>query len=128
MKDCRAEVAKLADAADSKSAARKGIGVRLPSSALRKITASGSIMERGDENVTVRFLARLHTALRDLRTIGAALVRNPSRSCVLRDRMGTATGPRTAVLAGAALAWAFAGSATPAAAGVYARVVVTPPF
>ena len=31
----RAEVAELADAEDSKSSARKGVGVRLPSSAVR---------------------------------------------------------------------------------------------
>jgi hypothetical protein len=33
----RAEVAELADAADSKSAARKGVGVRFPSSAFVEI-------------------------------------------------------------------------------------------
>src|SRR2546430_13591866 len=35
--DARAEVAELADAEDSKSSARKGVGVRLPSSAVSEI-------------------------------------------------------------------------------------------
>src|SRR5262245_26354366 len=42
--------------------------------------------------------------------------------------MVTTTAPRAAVFAGAALAWACAGLATPAAADMFARVVVTPAF
>lgn len=40
-----AEVAELADAADSKSAARKGVGVRFPSSAL--VVARRSSVDEG---------------------------------------------------------------------------------
>ena len=58
-----AEVAELADAEDSKSSARKGVGVRLPSSAVGHFASKGKALRDFFRATPAHLVAHVRTPL-----------------------------------------------------------------
>ena len=118
-------MAKLADAEDSKSSARKGVGVRLPSSALdlpRVLRPVSSCLPRSGAPRPVMGRRGAHGG-----RAGAHPVTSPVLACCRQRMTRPMTCSRALLLAGFVLVLLLAATVAPAGARVRVGVFVGPP-